>query len=151
MSWLVWIALVLAIVVSIVNAWIALRRSRASGGVNVWRRERTTGGGLASLEGVDEQGYLYSRKIGTGCVAAVAQTPFGARIVAGKYGPEGELEPQYAWDFTSVRRAENALRSTAFVTDPMAGVLVNNLYPERQPQGYFRRWRYSEKGQIWPF
>jgi hypothetical protein len=58
---------------------------------------------LFALEEADERGYVSSRKLHMGCEAAVCPTPFGARIVAGRHSLQ---EPQYAWDYASVRLAE---------------------------------------------
>src|SRR5918997_5443278 len=61
---------------------------------------------LFSLEEVDERGCVSTRKLHMGCEAAVCRTPFGARIVAGRFSFD---EPQYAWDYASVGLAEKAL------------------------------------------
>jgi hypothetical protein len=105
---------------------------------------------LFTLEEVDERGYVSSRKLHMGCEAGVCRTPFGARIVAGR----GSLkEPQYAWDYASVRVAEKALVYAEFSTHPREGVVgVDDLgrgsYPAAEPRDYFRRWRYSAEGQM---
>src|SRR5918995_6758092 len=75
---------------------------------------------LFILEEVDDRGYVSSRKLHMGCEAALCRTPFGARIVAGR----GSLkEPQYAWDYASVRLAEKALVYAEFNTHPMDGII----------------------------
>ena len=105
---------------------------------------------LFTLEDVDERGYVSSRKLHMGCEAAVCRTPFGARIVAGRRSLE---EPQYAWDYASVRLAEKALVYAEFSTHPRDGIIgVDDLegdpYPAAEPQDYLRRWRYTPDGQI---
>jgi hypothetical protein len=100
---------------------------------------------LFTLEEVDEQGYLSSRKLHMGCEAAVCRTPFGARIVAGRRSLN---EAQYAWDYASVRLAEKALVYAEFNTHPRDGIIGveefgRGFYPAAEPQGYFRRWRYT--------
>ena len=62
-------------------------------------------------------------------------------------------EPQYAWDYASVRLAEKALVYAEFNTHPREGVVGvedfgSGSYPAAEPQGYFRRWRYTAGGQI---
>jgi hypothetical protein len=114
------------------------------------RREDEDYPALFALEEVDERGYVGSRKLHTGCEAAVCRTPFGARIVAGRHYPR---EPQYAWDYASVRLAEKALVYAEFNTHPREGVVGvedfgSGSYPAAEPQGYFRRWRYTAGGQI---
>jgi hypothetical protein len=108
---------------------------------------------LSTLEEVDEQGYVSSRKLHMGCEAAVCRTPFGARIVAGRHSLK---EPQYAWDYASVRAAEKALVYGEFNTHPSDGIIgVEDLgrgcYPAVEPQAYFRRWRYTPDGQMEKF
>ena len=105
---------------------------------------------LFTLEDVDERGYVSSRKLHMGCEAAVCRTPFGARIVAGRRSLE---EPQYAWDYASVRLAEKALVYAEFNTHPRDGIIgVDDLegdsYPAAEPQNYFRRWRYTTEGRM---
>ena len=100
---------------------------------------------LFTLEEVDERGYVSSRKLHMGCEAAVCRTPFGARIVAGRCSLK---EPQYAWDYASVRLAEKALVYAEFNTHPRDGIIGveefgRGFYPAAEPQGYFRRWRYT--------
>src|SRR5215211_3555953 len=98
-----------------------------------------------TLEEVDELGYLSTRKLHMGCEAAVCRTPFGARIVAGRRSLK---EPQYAWDYASVRLAEKALVYAEFNTHPRDGIIGveefgRGFYPAAEPQGYIRRWRYT--------
>jgi hypothetical protein len=105
---------------------------------------------LFALEEVDERGNVSSRKLQMGCAAAVCRTPFGARIVAGKHSLK---EPQYAWDYASVRVAEKALVYAEFDTHPREGMvgvegLGRGSYTAAEPRGYFRRWRYTPEGQI---
>ena len=105
---------------------------------------------LFTLEEVDERGYLSSRKLHMGCEAAVCRTPFGARIVAGRRSLK---EPQYAWDYASVRLAEKALVYAEFNTHPRDGIIGvedfgRGTYPAAEPQDYFRRWRYTADGQL---
>jgi hypothetical protein len=108
---------------------------------------------LFALEEVDERGYVSTRKLHMGCEAAVCRAPFGARIVAGR---ESLKEPQYAWDYASVRVAEKALVYAEFNTHPGDGIIgVDNLergsYPAAEPREYFRRWRYTPEGQMESF
>jgi hypothetical protein len=103
-----------------------------------------------TLEEVDERGYVSSRKLHMGCEAAVCRTPFGARIVAGRRALK---EPQYAWDYASVRLAEKALVYAEFSTHPRDGIIgVDDLegdsYPAAEPPNYFRRWRYTTEGRM---
>src|SRR5215216_1216431 len=103
-----------------------------------------------TLEEVDQRGYVSSRKLHMGCEAAVCQTPFGARIVAGRRSLK---EPQYAWDYASVRLAEKALVYAEFNTHPRDGIIGvedfgRRTYPAAEPQDYFRRWRYTADGQL---
>jgi hypothetical protein len=105
---------------------------------------------LFSLEEVDERGYVSSRKLHMGCEAAVCRTPFGARIVGGRRALK---DPQYAWDYTSVRLAEKALVYAEFSTHPRDGIIgVDDLdgesYPAAEPLDYFRRWRYTAEGHM---
>ncbi len=105
---------------------------------------------LFTLEEVDERGYVSSRKLHMGCEAAVCRTPFGAKIVAGRRSLK---EPQYAWDYASVRLAEKALVYAEFNTHPTDGIIgVDDLergsYPAAEPRDYSRRWRYTPDGQI---
>src|SRR5829696_4039588 len=105
---------------------------------------------LFTLKEVDERGCVSTRKLHMGCEAAVCRTPFGARIVAGR----GSLkEPQYAWDYASVRVAEKALVYAEFSTHPRDGIIgVDDLgrgsYPAAEPPDYFRRWRYTPDGRM---
>jgi hypothetical protein len=105
---------------------------------------------LFSMEEVDERGYVSNRKLHMGCDAAVCRTPFGARIVAGRRALK---EPQYAWDYASVRLAEKALVYAEFSTHPRDGVIgVDDVgsdpYPAAEPRDYFRRWRYTTEGRM---
>jgi hypothetical protein len=105
---------------------------------------------LFDLEEADERGYVSSRKLRMGCEAAVCRAPFGARIVAGR---RSLREPQYAWDYAGVRVAEKALVHAGFDTHPRDGIVgVDEFervsYPAAEPQGYFRRWRYTAEGQM---
>src|SRR5215204_1398077 len=105
---------------------------------------------LFTLKEVDERGYVSTRKLHMGCEAAVCWTPFGARIVAGR----GSLkEPQYAWDYASVRLAEKALVHAEFNTHPREGIIgVEDLgrgpYPAAEPKEYSHRWRYTPEGRM---
>jgi len=105
---------------------------------------------LFVLEGVDERGYVSSRKLHMGCEAAVCRTPLGARIVAGRRSLE---EPQYAWDYASVRLADKALVYAEFNTHPTEGIIGiedfgRGPYPAAEPREYSRRWRYTDEGRI---
>ena len=106
---------------------------------------------LFALEQVDERGYVSSRKLHMGCEAAVCRTPFGARIVAGRSSLE---EPQYAWDYASVRLADKALAYAEFNTHPIEGIIgveEHGPYQAAEPQEYSRRWRYSPEGHLEKF
>ena len=112
--------------------------------------EATDEPALFTLEKVDERGYVSSRKLHMGCEAAVCRTPFGAKIVAGRRSLK---EPQYAWDYASVRLAEKALVYAEFNTHPRDGIIGvddfgRDSYPAAEPQDYFRRWRYTADGQL---
>jgi hypothetical protein len=103
-----------------------------------------------TLEEVDERGYVSSRTLHMGCEAAVCRTPFGAKIVA---GGRALKEPQYAWDYASVRLAEKALVYAEFNTHPSDGIVGvddfgSSSYPAAEPQDYFRRWRYTAEGRM---
>jgi hypothetical protein len=103
-----------------------------------------------TLEEVDERGYVSTRKLHMGCEAAVCRTPFGARIVAGRRSLE---EPQYAWDYASVRLAEKALVYAEFNTHPRDGIVGvddfgSGSYPAAEPQDYLRRWRCTAERQM---
>jgi hypothetical protein len=105
---------------------------------------------LFTLEEVDEQGYVSSRKLHMGCEAAVCRTPFGARIVAGRRSLK---ESQYAWDYASVRLAEKALVYAEFNTHPRDGIIGiddfgRGSHPAAEPRDYFRRWRYTADGRM---
>jgi len=103
-----------------------------------------------TLEQVDGRGYISSRKLHMGCEAAVCRTPLGARIVAGR---RSLREPQYAWDYASVRLANKALVYAEFNTHPREGIVGvedagRGAYPAAEPRGYLRRWRYTGDGRI---
>jgi hypothetical protein len=105
---------------------------------------------LFTLEEVDERGYVSSRKLHMSCEAAVYRIPFGARIVAGRRSLK---EPQYAWDYASVRQAEKALVYAEFSTHPRDGIIGvddfgSGSYPAAEPLDYFRRWRYTTDGRM---
>jgi hypothetical protein len=105
---------------------------------------------LFTLQEVDERGYVSTRKLNMGCEAAVCRTPFGAKIVAGRRSLK---EPQYAWDYASVRMAEKALVYAEFNTHPRDGIIGvedsgRGCYPPAEPLEYFRRWRYTAAGQM---
>ena len=105
---------------------------------------------LFTLEGVDERGYVSSRKLHMGCEAAVCRTPSGARIVAGRRSLK---EPQYAWDYASVALADKALVYAEFNTHLMEGIIgVEDVgrgsYPAAEPKEYLRRWRYTDEGRM---
>ena len=105
---------------------------------------------LFILEEVDERGYMSSRKLQMCCEAAVCRTAFGARIVAGRRSLK---EPQYAWDYASVRLAEKALVYAEFNTHLRDGIIGvddcgRGSYPAAEPQDYFRRWRYTAGGRM---
>src|SRR5918999_4127082 len=105
---------------------------------------------LFTLEEVDERGYVSSRKLHMGCEAAIYRTPFGARIVAGRRPLN---EPQYAWDYASVRLAEKVLVYAEFNTHPRDGIIGvedfgSDSYPAAEPQDYLRRWRYIADGRM---
>jgi hypothetical protein len=108
---------------------------------------------LFILEGVDERGYVCSRKLHMGCEAAVCRTPIGGRIVAGR----SPLKvPQYAWDYASVRLAEKALVYAKFNTHPREGIIGvedsgRGRNPGAEPKDYLRRWRYTLEGQMESF
>jgi hypothetical protein len=105
---------------------------------------------LFTLDELDERGYVSVRELHMGCEAAVCRTPFGARIVAGRHCLK---EPQFAWDYASVRLAETALVYAEFNTHPREGIVGvedfgRGRYPAAEPQGYSRRWRYTAEGQM---
>jgi hypothetical protein len=103
-----------------------------------------------TLEEVDERGYLSSRKLHMGCEAAICRTPLGARIVAGRLSLE---EPQYAWDYASIRLADKALAHAEFNTHLREGIIgvddyERGSYPAAEPGEYSRRWRYTPEGRM---
>ena len=160
MTWLAWMAIVLATLVAAVNVWTTWQRLS-----DAYRRpaepeapaENPSEGQPkvehvppAVLEELDERGYVNSRKLHMGCEVAVCRTPFGARIVAGRCSLK---EPQYAWDYASVRVAEKALVYAEFNTHPSDGIIGvedfgRGCYPAAEPKDYFRRWRYTAEGQM---
>src|SRR5215210_5953329 len=108
---------------------------------------------LFTFEEVDERGYVSTRKLHMGCEAAVCRTPFGARILAGRRSLD---EPQYAWDYASVRLADKALAYAEFNTHPVEGVIGvedpgRGPFPAAEPQEYSRRWRYTPEGHLEKF
>jgi hypothetical protein len=81
---------------------------------------------------------------------AVCQTPFESRIVAGRRSLK---EPQYAWEYASVRLAEKALVYAEFNTHPRDGIIGvddfgSGSYPAAEPRDYLRRWRYIADGRM---
>jgi hypothetical protein len=164
-TWLAWMAIALATLVATVSLWITWQRLS-----DTYRRPAEAGTPEevpsegqpevghddpppAVLGELDERGYLSSRKLQMGCEAALCRTPFGARIVSGKWGLQ---EPQYAWDFASVRLAEKALVYAEFNTHPREGIIGvdepgRGSYPAAEPQDYFRRWRYTADRQMQRF
>jgi hypothetical protein len=105
---------------------------------------------LFTLEEVDERGYMSRRKLHMGCEAAICRTPLGARIVAGRLSLK---EPQYAWDYASVRLADKALAYAEFNTHPREGIIgvddfERGSYPAAEPGQYWRRWRYTPEGRM---
>ncbi len=157
MIWLAWFMLALEVLVIALSLWMMwVRISEASRAPadpsSAVEHPPETGDDPAvfTLEEVDERGYVSSRKLHMGCEAAVCRTPFGARIVAGRRSLK---EPQYAWDYASVRLAEKALVYAEFNTHPRDGItgvddFGRGSYPAAEPQDYFRRWRYTPDGQI---
>jgi len=165
MIWFVWFVLTLEGLVIAIGLWImwvmvsdASRRPADPSSAAENPPERSlarppeTGDDTAlfTLEEVDERGYVSSRKLHMGCEAAVCRTPFGARIVAGRRALK---EPQYAWDYASVRLAEKALVYAEFSTHPRDGIIgVDDLegdsYPAAEPPNFFRRWRYTTEGRM---
>jgi hypothetical protein len=165
MIWFVWFVLTLEGLVIAIGLWImwvmvsdASRRPADPSSAAENPPERSlarppeTGDDTAlfTLEEVDERGYVSSRKLHMGCEAAVCRTPFGARIVAGRRALK---EPQYAWDYTSVRLAEKALVNAEFSTHPRDGIIgvdgfEGYAYPAAEPPDYFRRWRYTAEGRM---
>jgi hypothetical protein len=116
-------------------------------------REARDDSALFTLEEVDERGYVSSRKLHMDCEAAICRTPFGAKIVAGRRSLK---EPQYAWDYASVRLAEKALIYAEFNTHLRDGIIGVDDFgsgsrPAAEPQNYFRRWRYTADGQMEKF
>ena len=172
MIWVVWFVLALEVLVIALNVWMIWVRiveasrepadpfsavehppERPPAQSPEHPPEATDEPALFTLEEVDERGYVSSRKLHMGCEAAVCRTPFGARIVAGRYALK---EPQYAWDYASVRLAEKALVYAEFNTHPRAGIVGvdgfrSGFYPPAEPRDYFCRWRYTADGRIEKF
>src|SRR5918995_584935 len=62
-------------------------------------------------------------------------------------------EPQYAWDYASVRLADKALAYAEFNTHPTEGIIgVDDIgrgpYPAAEPGQYLRRWKYTSGGRM---
>jgi hypothetical protein len=172
MIWLAWFILALEVLVIALGLWMMwVRIAEASRAPSdpfsavehppdcppAWRledpREARDDSALFTLEEVDERGYVSSRKLHMGCEAAVCRTPFGAKIVAGRRSLK---EPQYAWDYVSLRLAEKALVYAEFNTHPRDGIVgVDDVgsgsYPAAEPQDYLCRWRYTADGQMEKF
>lgn len=167
MVWFVWFILALEILVIVlglrimgVMIWEASRASAdpaspiehppKAKGEDSTLREDEGFPALFTLEEGDERGYVSTRELHMGCEAAVCRTPFGARIVAGRHSLK---EPQYAWDYASVRMAEKALIYAEFNTHPREGIIGvedhgRGCFPPAEPLEYFRRWRYTAEGQM---
>jgi hypothetical protein len=112
--------------------------------------EDPDGPALFTMAEVDERGYVSSRKLHMGCEAAICRIPLGARLVAGRRSLK---EPQYAWDYASVRLADKALAYAEFNTHPREGIIgVDDLgrgpYPAAEPGQYLRRWKYTAEGRM---
>jgi hypothetical protein len=160
MTWLAWLVIALALLVIVLNLWMIWQRVSDATPRPAEPETLGEGSSEANPEGepalpdvlgvLDERGYLSSRKLPMGCEAAICRTPSGARIVAGKRDLK---EPQYAWDYVSVRLAEKALVCAEFNTHPREGIIGvedfgRGSYPAAEPQDYFRRWRYTSEGQL---
>jgi hypothetical protein len=161
MTWLAWSAIALATLVAAVNAWMTWQK--LSGAARTpeelenpqeppsGRRSKVDHEPIDIPGDLDERGYLYTRRIRADCEAAICLTPFGARIVAGTNRLE---EPQYAWDYTSVVLAHDALARVSFETDRERGIVVDGAasgsYPA-EPRNYVRRWKYTADGQMQRF
>jgi hypothetical protein len=158
MTWLAWAAIALATLVTAVNAWMTWQKlsgaSRTPDELDDPQEQPSRRRPKVEHEppGLDEQGYLYRRRLKGDCEAAICRTPFGARIVAGTRRLE---EPQYAWDYTSVVQAHGALARVSFNTDPERGIVVEEIgsgsYPVAEPRNYVRRWKYTAEGQMQRF
>jgi hypothetical protein len=170
MIWLAWSILALEILVIALSSWITwMRIAEASREpVDPFSPEdypperpppqplehpsetRDDDSALFTLEQADERGYISTRKLHMGCEAAVCRTPFGAKIVAGRHSLK---EPQYAWDYASVRLAQKALVYAEFNTHARDGIIglddiERGSHPAAEPQGYICRWRYTPNGRI---
>ena len=157
MIWVAWFMLALESLVAALSLWIMwVMVSEASrepaDPFSAVEHPPETGDDPAffTLEEVDERGYVSTRKLHMGCEAAVYRTPFGARIVAGRRALN---EPQYAWDYASVRLAEKALVYAEFNTHPGDGIIGvedsgRGSYPAAEPQDYIHRWRYTTEGRM---
>jgi hypothetical protein len=157
MIWVMWFMLALEGLVIAISLWIMwVMVSEASreppDPFSPVERPPETGDdpALFTLDEVDERGYVSSRKLQMGCEAAVCRTPFGARIVAGRHPLR---EPQYAWDYSSIRLAEKALVYAEFNTHQEDGIIgvddsERGSYRAAEPQDYFRRWRYTTEGRM---
>lgn len=162
MTYLAWSAIVLAVLVTVLNAWMtwqrlagASRRPAEPGNLEEYPSGRRSKGEHevpGVLEELDERGYISRRKLQMRCEAAIYRTPFGARLVAGKRDLE---EPQYAWDYASVAQAHKALAQAKFRTYRKEGIVVEEFgsgyYSAAQPRDYFRRWKYTADGQMQRF
>jgi hypothetical protein len=163
MTWLAWSVIVLAALVTAVNAWMtwqrlaeASRRPAEPGDLEEYPLGRRSNAKHHEppniLDELDERGYLTRKSLKGGCEAAICRTPFGARIVAGRGGLE---EPQYAWDYASVAQAQKALAEAKFTTDRKEGMVVeescSGFYSAAEPSDYFRRWKYTADGQMQRF
>ena len=159
-TWLAWMAIALATLVAAVSLWITWQRLSDAYGrpAEAATPEELPSEGQPEVEHddppavlgeLDERGYLFSRKLQMGCEAAICRTPVGARVVVGKSDLK---EPQYAWDYASVRQAQKALVGAKFRTDPKEGIVVDSAFcPAAEPQAYFRRWKYTANGQMQRF
>jgi hypothetical protein len=157
MIWAAWFILALESLVIVISLWITwVMISEASrepaDPFSALERPPEAGDDPArySLDELDERGYVSTRKLQMGCEAAVCRTPLGARIVAGRHSL---VEPQYAWDYATVRLAEKALVYAEFSTHPRDGIIgVEDLgrgsYPAAEPKDYIRRWRYTAEGRM---
>jgi hypothetical protein len=157
MIWIVWFLLALECLVIAISLWMMwVMVSEASrepaDPFSPLEHPPETGDDpdLFTLEEVDERGYVSSRKLHMGCEAAVYRTPFGARIVAGRRPLN---EPQYAWDYASVRLAEKGLVYAEFSTHPRDGIIGvedpgRGSYPAAEPRDYLHRWRYTTEGRM---
>ncbi len=161
MTWIAWLVIVLVLLVVVLNLWMMWQRlsdaTRMPVEPSSTLAEHTAKHQQEAelipptiLGDLDERGYVSSRKLPMGCEAAICRTPSGARIVAGKRDLQ---EPQYAWDYASVRLAEKALVYAEFNTHPREGIIGvedfgRGSYPAAEPRDFFRRWRYTSEGQM---